>query len=143
MKQKQGPLHFYIEGEIEPMSQITATVSFDVNPATTGGTLLFTPNTELTADTEGVLDSGQILGEVTGGTAPYTFTATGVPLGMTLAQEPDADGVGVDVVISGTPTVGDAAQSPYSIVLTITDNAGATTQTTLKPAPKTFTRNKR
>ena len=62
---------------------------------------------------------------------------------MTLAQEPDADGVGVDVVISGTPTVGDAAQSPYSIVLTITDNAGATTQTTLKPAPKTFTRNKR
>jgi hypothetical protein len=127
-----------LEGDIEPMSVITATISFLVNAATVGSNLLFTPNPDLVADTEGVADSGQILGEVTGGTAPYTFAAAGVPAGMTLAQEPDADGTGTDVVISGTPTVGDAASSPYSIVLTITDSAGASL--TANVSPKKFAR---
>ena len=49
------------------MSVITATISFLVNAATVGSNLLFTPNPDLVADTEGVADSGQILGEVTGG----------------------------------------------------------------------------
>ena len=120
-----------IEGELEPMSQITATVTLVVNPATANA-LTFTPNANLQPETEGVDDPGQVLGTVSGGQAPYTFSATGVPGGDSLAQQPSADGNegDVDVVISGTPSVGDSAGSPYSIVLTITDSAA--TPATLK-----------
>jgi hypothetical protein len=113
-----------IEGELEPMSQITATVTLVVNPATETA-LTFTPNANLQPETEGVDDPGQVLGTVSGGQSPYTFSATGVPSGDSLAQQASADGNegDVDVVISGTPSAGDSAGSPYSIVLTITDSA--------------------
>lgn len=129
-------MHFdiCISGEIEPMSQITATVTLVVNPATTGNPLAFVVNPNLQPETEGVDDAGQVLGTVSGGTAPYTFNATGVPSGDTLSQQPSADGNpgDVDVIVSGTPAAGDAAGSPYSIVLTITDAAGATAQATVR-----------
>jgi hypothetical protein len=117
------PFHFCLEGEIEAMTQITATVSLTVNPASAGA-LTFTPNPNLQAETVGVEDPGQSLGEVTGGVPPYNFTATGVPDGDSLAQVPDADGVGVDVEISGTPTEAGTDE----IVLTINDSAGASAQ---------------
>ena len=114
------------------MSQIIATINFVVNPASTTQPLAFTPNPNLQPDTENVDDPGQILGEVTGGVAPYTFSASDVPSGMELAQQPDADGVGVDVVISGTPATGDSTASPYSIVLTINDSATPSAQVKVK-----------
>jgi hypothetical protein len=130
------PMHYDIclSGEIDNMAQITANVTLQVNPATTGGGLAFAANLNLQPETEGVNDPGQVLGTVSGGTAPYTFSATGVPSGDTLSQQPSADGKpgDVDVVISGTPATGDAAGSPYTIALTITDAAGATATAAMK-----------
>ena len=48
-----------------------------------------------------------------GGTAPYTWAATGLPAGLTIS----AAGV-----VSGTPTTNTA--SPYSVTVTVTDNTG-------------------
>lgn len=116
------------------MSELTVTVTLVVNPATTTAQLAFTPNTNLQPETEGVDDAGQVLGTMSGGQPPYTFTATGIPSGDSLAQQPSANGVAgdVDVIISGTPSTGDAAESPFNIVLSITDSAGATAQANVK-----------
>jgi uncharacterized protein (TIGR03437 family) len=51
-----------------------------------------------------------------GGLPPYTWTATGLPAGMTI-------GIATGV-ISGTPT--SAAGSPYSATVTVTDSTGKT-----------------
>jgi len=51
----------------------------------------------------------------TGGTAPYTWSATGLPAGLSI----DA-GSGV---ISGVPKSSTAAQSPYSVTITVTDSS--------------------
>lgn len=106
------------------MSKVTGNFSLVVNPATTQNPLVMTPSSDaLIAETEGVNDPGQKIAEVSGGTPPYTFSATGVPDGMDLTQQPDADGTGADVMLEGTPTVGDAAQSPFTIAITATDSA--------------------
>lgn len=55
-----------------------------------------------------------------GGTEPYTWTATGLPAGLSIAK---ATGV-----ISGTPT---AATGIYDVVATVTDNTKATSSKTL------------
>lgn len=55
-----------------------------------------------------------------GGLPPYTYTATGLPAGLSIAI---ATGI-----ISGTPTT--AAGTPYSVTVTVTDSSGKTaTQT--------------
>lgn len=67
-----------------------------------------------------------------GGLAPYTYTATGLPTGLTISQ---ATGV-----ISGTPTT--AAGSPYSVVVTTEDSTGhfaSKTYTLVVNAPLTIT----
>jgi hypothetical protein len=115
-----------IEGEAEPMANVTGSFSLVVNPGQVGSTLAITTNPNVSSDTEGVADPGQIVAKVTGGTAPYNFSATGLPNGLNLAQQPDADGVSVDVVMSGTPAVGDATLSPYTIAITVTDSATPT-----------------
>jgi uncharacterized protein (TIGR03437 family) len=56
---------------------------------------------------------------VTGGTTPYTFTATGLPPGLSIGS-----GTGT---ISGTPTA--VAGSPYSVKVTVTDKNGTTATT--------------
>jgi uncharacterized protein (TIGR03437 family) len=50
-----------------------------------------------------------------GGLAPYTWTATGLPTGLTINL--------TSGTISGTPTSGSG--SPYSVVVTVTDSTGA------------------
>ena len=57
--------------------------------------------------------------KATGGTSPYTWTATGVPAAMTLSTAG---------VLSGTPTAAGTA----SIVVTATDSTTPTAQTTTK-----------
>jgi len=56
---------------------------------------------------------------VTGGTTPYTFTATGLPPGLTIGSSTGT--------ISGTPTA--VAGSPYSVKVTVTDKNGTTATT--------------
>jgi uncharacterized protein (TIGR03437 family) len=67
-----------------------------------------------------------------GGLPPYTWAATGLPTGMSIAI---ATGI-----ISGTPTT--AAGSPYSVTVTVTDSTGKTasqTYTLAVNAPLTIT----
>lgn len=56
----------------------------------------------------------------TGGTAPYTWSATGFPAGMSINSSTG--------VISGTPTV--CNTSPYTVVVTVKDTTGATASKT-------------
>ena len=67
-----------------------------------------------------------------GGLSPYTWAATGLPTGMSIAV---ATGI-----ISGTPTT--AAGAPYSVVVTVTDSTGKTASMTYSlavNAPLTIT----
>lgn len=107
------------------MSVVTGNFSLVVNAATPPpNPLTITPASgALAPETEGVADPGTVIANVKGGTAPYTFAATGVPSGMDLKQQSNADGKTVDVVLEGAPAVGDAAGSPYALVITVTDSA--------------------
>jgi len=51
-----------------------------------------------------------------GGTAPYTWSATGLPPGLTIGSSTG--------IVSGIPN--SAAGSPYSVVITVTDSLGST-----------------
>jgi len=69
--------------------------------------------TSLPDATEGVSYSATI--EATGGTTPYTWIVTGLPLGLTWTQVGDA------VEITGTPAFG--AAGTYSVDVTVTDSS--------------------
>ncbi len=58
------------------------------------------------------------------GTTPLTWSATGLPSGLSL----DAN----TGVISGSPAAGDSLLSPYTINVTVTDAVGGTNSTTLQ-----------
>jgi uncharacterized protein (TIGR03437 family) len=57
---------------------------------------------------------------VTGGSGVYTYTATGLPAGLTLSSSTGA--------ITGTPTT--ATGSPFTVVVTVTDSSANTTTKT-------------
>lgn len=86
-----------------PMQTLTVTLTVVVaNP------LQFLPATLPTGVVNQAYSSTSI-GTVTGGTAPYTFSATGLPAGMSLSSTG---------VLSGTPTVAGTANA----TVTITDS---------------------
>ena len=134
-----SPYYYYcvvIAAGATPVASDVAMVT--VNPV--GGTpLTFTYNAgfDIPASTVGTaIASIDVSGGAAGGTAPYTFSATGLPAGITIS----AAGV-----ISGTPT---AASAAGTATITVTDNATATANITINygavsvaGTPLTFTYN--
>ncbi len=120
------------------MSIVTGTFTLVVNAAITPPPpLTINPSSgTLAPETEDVNDPGQTVANVSGGILPYTFAATGVPDGMDLKQQPGADGKSVDVILEGTPTAGDAANSPFTLAITVTDSATPTTTTARLSIPR-------
>ena len=105
-------------GDPPPTLAFTNSASYNI-PASTVGMAIISIN---------------VSGGVSGGTTPYTFSATGLPAGITIS----AAGV-----ISGTPTTAGAAGSA---TITVTDNAGAKASITITvgarssaPTPTTYT----
>lgn len=107
------------------MSSVTGTYSITVNPGTTQNPLTITPaSATLVNETEGVADSGQLVATVNGGTRPYNYNVTGIPPGMSMTAVASADGKGGDdLMLSGAPNVGDAASSPFTITVDVSDSS--------------------
>lgn len=59
----------------------------------------------------------------TGGKAPLKFAATGLPAGLTMADDTG--------IISGTPAPGSASATPYTVTVTVTDANGRTASKSL------------
>ena len=97
-------------------AKLTATQSFSIS---------ITSNSILTVTTPSPLPNGSVGAaysqtlQATGGSAPYTWSATGLPAGLTLDA---ATGI-----LSGTPTVGGTS----TISVTVTDAAGGTAPASL------------
>lgn len=68
------------------------------------------------------IQANDLIGIVRGGMLPYTINATGLPPGVSLLKSQAGDG-SVGVSLSGKPSAGDGASSPYAITLTVTDSA--------------------
>ena len=81
------------------------------------GGVLSLPTAALPNGTVGTAYPAQTLPAVSGGTAPYTYSVTGLPPGLTFNT--------TTRVISGTPSIG----GPYNITMTARDNTGLTTST--------------
>jgi hypothetical protein len=97
-----------------PPSPFTVT---DVN----GNPLADGAEVTLTAEVVGVDDPGQVMCNLSGGTAPYSASVSSgtVPAGMTATLQTDDNGA--QVLLEGTPTT--AGTSEFS--LTVSDSAGA------------------
>lgn len=106
------------------MSTVSGNFTVTVAPATNPNPLTLTPlGGNLPPEQVGVADPGDIVGTVSGGTAPYTFSvsAGSLPPGMNLVSTDNGDGTET-ITIEGTPTLSGA----FSFTLTVTDAAGAT-----------------
>jgi hypothetical protein len=118
-----------IEGE--SMSQITGTYTITVAPSTTS-TLAISPSSGTESETQGVPVSPTVIATVSGGVPPYEYQISGLPAGtgLSLQEVPSADGVAgdADVQLSGTPNAADAAASPITLTIVVTDSAGGTVQ---------------
>jgi uncharacterized protein (TIGR03437 family) len=103
---------FTVVAKVTDATQTSVSRTFTL--AVSGNLTVVVPTTLPT----GTLNSAYTPTTVTagGGLPPYTWTATGLPPGLTISQ---ATGV-----ISGTPT--SAAGSPYSATVTVTDSTGKT-----------------
>ncbi len=90
---------------------VTQTYALKVNG------VLVLPSATLPNGVVGTVYAEQTLPAVSGGTAPYTYAATGVPAGLSFDP--------LTRKISGTPTIGGS----FTIKLTATDNTGISTST--------------
>ncbi|CAN7370250.1 glycoside hydrolase family 3 C-terminal domain-containing protein [Paenibacillus sp. LjRoot153] len=77
-----------------------------------------TENTVLPAGKVGTSYNQQLDLGVVGGTAPYTWSVTGLPQGLSFDVS--------TMVLTGTPAVDADTSSPYSVQISVTDSIGAT-----------------
>jgi hypothetical protein len=119
------PTRFKLIIEGETMSSVTGTYTITVAPST-ASTLAINPPNGSESETVGTAASG-VVATVSGGTPPYTYAVTGLPAGtgLSLVENPSADGNAgdADVSLTGTPNAADAAASPISLVIVVTDSA--------------------
>jgi len=88
--------------------------------------LAITPSSgALPAEVEGQPVPAAPFATVSGGLPPYSYAITGLPAGVTATESPSADGVAgdVDLALTGAPNAGDAAGSPYTVAVVVTDSA--------------------
>lgn len=121
-----------------PLATANANSPYTVNVTVTDGngathvfpyTLIIAPPLVITAPASvpGGLINAPYAGATftaTGGTQPYTFTATGLPPGLSIGASTG--------MISGTPTA--VAGSPYSVKVTVTDKNSTTATATISIA---------
>jgi hypothetical protein len=119
------------------MSQVTG--SFTIETGAAVEPLAINP----VSGTEGPFPVGvaippTVIATVSGGVAPYTYQVSGFApgTGYELNEGPSADGVAgdVDLTLTGTPTAADAAASPETLTVVVTDSAGTSATLTKKLA---------
>jgi len=122
-KEVRFKLELFLEGEFQMQQGLNVTLQ--VNPATAPGLVVTDANgnpladgatVALVAETVGVADPGQVVFNVSGGTAPYNFALSSgaLPAGDSLSANTNADG-SETVSISGIPTVAGAAAFSLAI----------------------------
>lgn len=108
------------------MSRATATFNVNVKtPEQGGGVITITPSSaQLPDETEGQQTSDQVaVVSVDGGVVlPLNYNFAGAPDGVSFSETDNGDGT-FTIKTQGAPTAGDAAGSPYTIMLTVTDSA--------------------
>jgi hypothetical protein len=121
-----GHFDFKIHGGFFHMTQVSGSFSVKVSAAAPPpAQLAITPSSgALPDETEGVAIVSDAVAKVTGGVPPYTYSVTGLPAGVNAVETVNADG-SADVTLSGTPSPGDAALSPYTVSVVVTDSATA------------------
>jgi hypothetical protein len=109
------------------VAQVTGSFSVNVKAATPPpNPLTLNPTSgALPDEIEGVAVS-DVVAVVSGGTPPYTYDITGLPAGVSAVENDNGDG-SFTVALSGSPNTGDAAGSPYTVAVAVTDSAAAAT----------------
>lgn len=115
------------------MSQVTGSFSLNVKIVTPPPPVLaLVPSSgALPDETEGVAVSDKVA-VVSGGTPPYSYDIAGLPAGVSAVENDNGDG-SFTVALAGTPDAGDAADSPYTVSVTVTDSATAASATASRP----------
>jgi putative Ig domain-containing protein len=127
--------NFFVQPEFSDGGTVTAsgfTATYPgsgcIVPSGTSGPLSISGPASLPAGTVNVAYTPTTVA-ATGGTGPYTWSATGLPAGLSIGS-----GTGT---ISGTPTTNTG--SPFNVTVTVTDNTSATANQpyslTINPAP--------
>ena len=104
------------------MSQATASFTVTVKAGAVNPPVIVPATGNLPDEQEGVAVTGDKLATVSGGVPPYNYQFSGQPEGMAFAEKDNGDG-SFDLLIKGTPNAGDAAGSPYTINVVVTDSA--------------------
>jgi len=107
------------------MSSVTGTYTITVAPVT-ASTLAINPPSGSESETQGTPASG-VIATVSGAVPPYNYAVSGLPAGtgLSVTEAPSADGNAgdADVSLTGVPNAADAAASPISLVIVVTDSA--------------------
>lgn len=102
--------------------QVSGSFTVNVKPGQASNPVTIEPATgQLPDEQEGVAVVGDLVATVKGGVPPYDYTFSGKPDGMDFAEKDNLDGT-FGIVITGTPAAGDAANSPYTIGVTVKDS---------------------